>query len=55
MAFSYDLFAWGESLLQFKTEDHRRALAQTIQALNAIRILDYLLSFKNADRLHELQ
>ena len=49
MAFSYDLFAWGESLLQFKTEDHRRALAQTIQALNAIRILDYLLSLKNAD------
>lgn len=49
MAFSYDLFAWGESLLQFKTEDHRRALAQTIQALNAIRILDYLLSLKDAD------
>ena len=49
MAFSYDLFAWGESLLQFKPEDHRRALAQTIQALNAIRILDYLLSLKNAD------
>ena len=49
MAFSYDLFAWGESLLQFKTEDHRRAIAQSIQALNAIRILDYLLSLKNAD------
>ena len=49
MAFSYDLFAWGESLLQFKTEDHRKALAQTIQALNAIRILDYLLAFKDAD------
>src|SRR5262249_3771139 len=26
MAFSYDLFAWGESLLQFKFEDHRRSL-----------------------------
>lgn len=49
MAFSYDLFAWGESLLQFKPEDHRRALAQTIQALNSIRILDWMLSFKNAD------
>ena len=49
MAFSYDLFAWGESLLQFKSQDHRRALAQTIQALNSIRILDWLLSFKNAD------
>jgi sugar phosphate isomerase/epimerase/dienelactone hydrolase len=49
MAFSYDLFAWGESLLQFKSEDHRRSLAMTIQALGAIRILDYLLSLKNAD------
>ena len=49
MAFSYDLFAWGESRLQFKSEDHRRALAQTIQALNGIRILDWMLSLKNAD------
>ncbi|MEJ6981406.1 DUF4974 domain-containing protein [Pedobacter sp. P351] len=49
MAFSYDLFAWGESLLQFKTEDHRRALAQTIQFLNSERILDWMLSLKNAD------
>ncbi len=49
MAFSYDLFAWGESLLQFKKEDHRRSLAMTIQALGGIRILDYLLSLKDAD------
>ncbi|UYQ95539.1 TIM barrel protein [Chitinophaga horti] len=49
MAFSYDLFAWGESLLQFKTEDHRRSLSMTIQALGSIRILDYLLSLKDAD------
>ncbi len=49
MAFSYDLFAWGESLLQFKIEDHRRSLAMTIQALGGIRILDYLLSLKEAD------
>ena len=49
MAFSYDLFAWGESLLQFKSSDHRKAIAQSIQALNAIRILDYLLTLKNAD------
>jgi dienelactone hydrolase len=49
MAFSYDLFAWGESLLQFKTEDHRRSLAMTMQALGGIRILDYLLSLKDAD------
>ncbi|MFS2188074.1 alpha/beta hydrolase family protein [Mucilaginibacter sp. Mucisp84] len=49
MAYSYDLFAWGESLLQFKDEDHRRSLAQTIQALGAIRILDYVLSLKETD------
>jgi sugar phosphate isomerase/epimerase/dienelactone hydrolase len=49
MAFSYDLFAWGESLLQFRIEDHRRSLAMTIQALGAIRILDYLLAQKDAD------
>jgi len=49
MAFSYDLFAWGESLLQFKVEDHRRSLAMTMQVLGSIRILDYLLALKDAD------
>jgi dienelactone hydrolase len=49
MAFSYDLFAWGESLLQFEVPDHRKSLAMTIQALGSIRILDYLLSLKEAD------
>jgi len=49
IAFSYDLFAWGESLLQFDAADHRRSLSMTIQALGSIRILDYLLSLKEAD------
>lgn len=49
LAISYDLFAWGESLLQFKPQDHRRALAMTIQALGTLRILDYLLTLKEAD------
>lgn len=49
MVLSYDLFAWGESLLQFKSADHERSLAMTIQALNGIRWLDYLLSQKDAD------
>lgn len=49
IAFSYDLFAWGESALAFKSQDHRHALAQSIQALNSIRILDWLLTFKHAD------
>jgi dienelactone hydrolase len=49
MAYSYDLFAWGESLLQFKEDDHRRSLAQSIQILGAIRILDYVSSLKETD------
>ena len=49
MVVSYDLFAWGESLLQFKIEDHRRSLSMTIQVLGSIRMLDYLLSLKEAD------
>lgn len=49
MAISYDLFAWGESLLQFKQEDHRRSLAHTIQTLGGIRILDYVMSLKETD------
>ncbi|MFV0605241.1 MAG: alpha/beta hydrolase family protein [Niabella sp.] len=49
IAFSYDLFAWGESTLQFDGTNHRKSLAQTIQALGTIRILDYLLSLKEAD------
>jgi sugar phosphate isomerase/epimerase len=50
MAFSYDLFGWdGESLLQIESKDHRRGLVQSIQALNTIRFLDYLLSLKDAD------
>jgi len=50
MAFSYDLFGWNESLLQFKFEDHRTPLAQTIQILGGIRALDYLLSLPEADK-----
>jgi SSS family solute:Na+ symporter len=50
MAFSYDLFGWNESLLQFKSEDHRTPLAQTIQILGGIRALDYLLSLSEADK-----
>ncbi|MCM5530456.1 S9 family peptidase [Parasegetibacter sp. NRK P23] len=49
IAISYDLFAWGESLLQFKPEDHRRSLAMTIQVLGTLRILDCLLSWGEVD------
>jgi len=46
---SYDLFAWGESTMQFKYEDHRRSLAMTMQVLNTFRFLDYLLKYENTD------
>lgn len=46
---SYDLFAWGESILQFKYEDHRRSLAMTMQVLNTFRFLDYLLEHEDTD------
>ena len=49
MLFNYDMFAWGESTLQFNHEDHRRSLATTMQMLAGIRILDYLLSQHYAD------
>jgi dienelactone hydrolase len=49
IAVSYDLFAWGESQLQFESSDHRSAMAHTMQTLNTIRILDYLFTLKNAD------
>jgi hypothetical protein len=49
IAFSYDLFSWGESQLQFKEEYHRKSIANTIHNLNGIRILDYLTSLKGSD------
>jgi len=49
IAVSYNLFGWGESMLQFKYEWHRSSIAQTIQTLNAIRWIDYLSSLKVAD------
>jgi len=46
---NYDLFAYGESLLQFQPEDHSRSLAMTIQANNSIVLLNYILSQDYAD------
>lgn len=53
VAFSYDMFAWGESRLQFANELHRTGLAQTMQTLNSIRAIDYLtsLSFVDSKRI----
>jgi hypothetical protein len=49
IALTYDLFAWGESALQFDGKYHRTSLANTMQALSSIRLLDYLLTLKEAD------
>ncbi|GAB3649307.1 hypothetical protein GCM10028791_14590 [Echinicola sediminis] len=42
----YDLFAWGESLLQFESTDHRLSLAHSLQTWNGIQWIDYLSSLK---------
>lgn len=47
---SFDLFAWGESTLQFDSTLHRQSIAQTIQLLSAERLLDYLAAQKYTDR-----
>lgn len=46
---NYDLFGWGESALQVGYENHKKSMANTMQALNSIRLLDYLLSFDYVD------
>ena len=46
---SYDLFGWGESALQFPSQYHRTSIAQTIQVLNGIKLLDYLLELPYVD------
>jgi dienelactone hydrolase len=49
VAFNYDMFAWGESRLQFASELHRTGLAHTMQTLNSLRALDYLTSLPFVD------
>ena len=49
VVFSYDMFAWGESLLQFDKEAHRTGLAMTMQTLNSIRVIDFLTSLPYVD------
>jgi hypothetical protein len=46
---SYDMFAWGESELQFAKEHHSTPTAHVVQSLNSIRLLDYMLTSKDAD------
>jgi len=46
---SYDLFGWGESELQVTATAHRTSVAQIIQILNGLTILDYMLTRKDID------
>lgn len=47
----YDLFGWGESILQVGNAAHRSSAAHTIQAMNGLLILDYMLAArKDIDR-----
>jgi dienelactone hydrolase len=49
VVFSYEMFAWGESLLQVEKRDHNTGLALTMQTLNSIRVLDFLTSLAYVD------
>ncbi|MCU0407347.1 MAG: acetylxylan esterase [Bacteroidales bacterium] len=49
VVFSYEMFAYGESLLQVSAADHRTSLAMTVQTLNSIRVLDFLTSLGYVD------
>jgi dienelactone hydrolase len=49
VVFSYEMFGYGESLLQIKKEDHKTSLALTMQTLNSIRVIDFLTSLSYVD------
>jgi dienelactone hydrolase len=49
VVFSYDMFAWGESMLQVDKNEHRTGLALTMQTLNSMRVLDFLTSLPYID------
>lgn len=46
---SYDLWGWGESKDEVGEEAHRTAEAHVMQALNGIRILDFIMQRKDID------
>lgn len=49
VVFSYEMFAWGESRLQFDSDLHRTGLALTMQTLNSVRVIDFLTSLSYVD------
>ena len=50
IAVNFDLFAWGESQLQFGGRgDHNKSVALTMQTLDALALLDYFTQEKDVD------
>ncbi|HLN56584.1 MAG TPA: acetylxylan esterase [Bacteroidales bacterium] len=49
VVFSYEMFAYGESLLQVSIADHRSTVTPTIQTWNSIRVVDFLTSLPYVD------
>lgn len=45
----YDLYGWGESALQVGAEGHKSPEALTVQLVNGISILDFMLGMYNID------
>ncbi|HEX7844929.1 MAG TPA: acetylxylan esterase [Chitinophagaceae bacterium] len=51
IVFNYDMYAWGESVLQAGNKSyHRTGFALAMQTWNSMRALDFLLSLKDADK-----
>lgn len=46
----YDLWGWGESADEVGAEAHQTAEAHVMQALNGIRILDFMIKRKDVDK-----
>jgi dienelactone hydrolase len=49
VVYSYEMFAWGESRLQFDASVHRTGLALTMQTWNSMRVIDFLTSLPYVD------
>lgn len=49
VVFSTEMFAYGESLLQVETTDHKTSFALTMQTLNSIRVLDFFSTLQYVD------
>lgn len=45
----YDLFGWGESILQVSSAAHATSVAHIVQAMNGISILDFMIKRKDVD------